>query len=144
MLSLKFSAFSKVVARAYKGFPEVTVLTPQLRSMRMVGAQEEGKKKGSRAGECAEKLEFLLLQPGSWEDGVMTTTPFLHLRLVATSHTFPQWPWRKSSSHSSSPTLHQSQSQQPSQVLYLLSAGCCFGQVPALSVPKRALAWVWG
>lgn len=145
MIFLKLNAFFKAVARANKGFPEVSILTPQLRGCRLVWAPEEkDKKKGSRTGECAGKLEFLLLQPGSWEDGVVTTTPLLHLRVIASSHTFPQWPWRKSSSYSSSPTLHQSQSQQPSQVFYLPSAGCCFGKVPALSVPKGALAWVWG
>lgn len=139
------NAFSKAVARAYKGL-EVSIATPQLRGWRLAGAyplpEEKGRKKGRGARGCAEELESLPLQPQSWEGGVVTTSPLHRLTAVATSHSPSQWPWKKSSSKSGSPMFCQPQSQQQSQVVYLPITGCCSGQLPALPVPRRALAWV--
>lgn len=107
MFSLKLRGLKR--SRAYKGFSEVSIAIPQLRSSRLVGAhplpEEEGRDKGSGTGGkriCTDELESLLLQLKSWEGGLVTTSLLQNLTILATSPSPSQWPQRKSSSQSGS------------------------------------------
>ena len=134
------------ISRAYKGFPEVSIATPQLRGWRMVEAhplpEEEGWKKCSGARGCEEELGSLLPQPQSWKCWVVTTSPLHHLATVATSHRPSQQPWRKISSRSVSPLPCQPQSQQQSWAFCLPPACFCSGSYLLCQFPEELwLGW---